>query len=186
MLLVADGVENVDRGFANTLLALHRHPDQFAQLRAAPHLAGAAIAEGLRFDPPGQLVARIAREDLDLGGRPIRKDGVVLLAVAAANRDPSAFDHPDRYDLARAESEPLSFGRGRHSCIGAPLVRAEMEGALSTLLRLKHDIVVDDRNLAWEARLGHRWLKALPVSLKRHPAAARRIRLSGAGPGPAG
>jgi cytochrome P450 len=186
MLLVADGVENVDRGFANTLLALHRSPDQFARLRAAPHLAGAAIAEGLRFDPPGQLVARIAREDFDLGGHAVRKDGVVLLAVAAANRDPAVFDHPDRYDLARAESEPLSFGRGRHSCIGAPLVRAEMEGALGTLLRLAYDIAVDDRNLAWEARLGHRWLKALPVSLKRRPAAPRKIPPSVAGPGRAG
>jgi cytochrome P450 len=171
MLLLADGIENVDRGFANTLLALHRHPDQFAELRAAPQVAGAAIAEGLRFDPPGQLVARIAREDLELGGHAIRKDGVVLLAVAAANRDPAIFQHPDRYDLARPESEPLTFGRGRHSCIGAPLVRAEMQGALEILLRLTHDITVDDRNLAWEARLGHRWLKALPVSLKRRPAA---------------
>jgi cytochrome P450 len=171
MLLVADGIENVDRGFANTLLALHRHPDQFAQLRTAPHLAGAAIAEGLRFDPPGQLVARIAREDFELGGHAIRKDGVVLLAVGAANRDPAAFDHPDRYDLARPEGEPLSFGRGRHSCIGAPLVRAEMQGALEMLLRLTHDITVDDHNLAWEARLGHRWLKALPVRFKRRPAA---------------
>lgn len=165
MLLLADGVENVDRGFANTLLALHRNPGEMDKLRNAPSLAGAAIAEGLRYDPPGQLVARIAREDCVLGGREIKADGVVLLAVASANRDHRAVADADSYDLSRADAPSATFGRGRHSCLGAPLVRAEMEVALRTLLARSRRFAVDDRELQWEARFGHRWLKQLPISV---------------------
>lgn len=165
MLLFADGVENIGRGFANTMLALHRHPAQWEKLTAGPQLANAAILEGLRYDPPAQMIGRIAREDVELGGQTIKKESALLLAVASANRDPSAFPDPDVYDLSRADEGLLTFGRGRHSCIGAPLVRLEMEGAMKTLVRATRRIEIDDRSLSWEARLGHRWLKALPARL---------------------
>lgn len=164
MLLFADGVENVDRGLANTLLALHRHPDAWTQLRANPDLSETAIAEGLRYDPPAQVIARIARDDLELGGKAIRKDSAVLLGVASANRDPAAFRDPDNYQLSR-EGDNLTFGRGRHSCIGAPLVRQEMAAAMRALIASTKRVDLDTASLAWEPRLGHRWLKSLPARL---------------------
>lgn len=168
MLLFADGVENIDRGFGNLLLALHRHPDETGKLRMSPGLAAAAAEEMLRYDPPGQTIARVARADIELGGRAVRRDGAVLLGLAAANRDPDAFADPDRFDLSRAADDGHStFGRGRHSCIGAALARIELTGLLASLIRHARHIEVQDGALAWESRLAHRWLKALPVRIAR-------------------
>lgn len=165
MLLFADGVENVDRGFANTVLALYHNPAEWTRLVTQPALAGRAILEGLRFDPPAQMVARIAREDLELGGRQIRKNAAVLLGVASANRDPAAFPDPDSYKLDRHEETLLTFGRGRHSCIGAPLVRQEMEAAVRALISSAKSLSIDTGTLEYEPRFGHRWLKSLPMRL---------------------
>jgi cytochrome P450 len=164
ILLFADGVENVDAALANILLALHQHPGEFRRLEANPVLARQAVAEGLRFDTPAQTIARVARKDLKLLGRSIPKDSVVLLALGSANRDTEAFSDPDRFNLSRDSECPLNFGRGRHSCIGAPLVHIELEGALRTLVQRAKRITVHDSDLEWEARLGHRWLKELLVT----------------------
>lgn len=166
MLLFADGVENIDRGFANLLLALHRHPGEMQKLRASPGLAAAAVEEMLRHDPPGQTIARVARADITIGGRGIRRDGAVLLGLASANRDPDVFAEPDRFDLSRvADGRLATFGRGRHSCIGAQLVRIELTALLAALMRHARHMEVEDGALVWEPRLAHRWLTALPVRI---------------------
>ena len=165
MLLFADGVENIDAAIANTLLALHRHPAQMRLLQSEPARAGQAAAEGLRFDSPGQIIARVAREDVSIGGRTIPADGAVFLALGAANRDPAVFEAPDVFDMDREATEALSFGKGRHSCLGAALVRIELEAALVELFSATSRIEVDYSALTWEPRLGHRWLERLPVRL---------------------
>lgn len=165
MLLFADGVENIDAAIANTLLALHRHPAQMRLLQSEPARAGQAAAEGLRFDSPGQIIARVAREDVSIAGHSIPADGAVFLALGAANRDPAMFEAPDVFDMDREATEALSFGKGRHSCLGAALVRIELEAALVELFSATSRIEVDDSALAWEPRLGHRWLERLPVRL---------------------
>jgi cytochrome P450 len=111
------------------------------------------------------MIGRVAREDIELGGRRIRRDTPVFLALGAANRDPEIFAEPDRFDLGRDASALLSFGKGRHSCVGAPLVKLQMEGALRVLFEATSDVLVDESALAWTARAGHRWLEALPVKL---------------------
>jgi cytochrome P450 len=165
LLVFSDGVENVDAGIANTLLALSRHPAEMRRLRAAPDLVPAAVQEGLRHDSPAQMIGRVAREDIELGGCRIKRDTPVFLALGAANRDPGIFAEPDRFDLGRDASALLSFGKGRHSCIGAPLVKLQMEGALRAIFEATSDILIDESALAWTARAGHRWLEALPVKL---------------------
>lgn len=165
MLIFADGIENVDAGIANTLLALHRHPAEFERVRADAGLVSAAVQEGLRFDSPAQMIARVAMADIELGGRQIKRDAGVFLALASANRDPAVFADPDRFDLGRDFTPLLSFGKGRHSCIGAPLVRLQIEAALKALFATGRRIEIADRNLEWMPRVGHRWLKRLPVTL---------------------
>lgn len=166
MLLFADGVENVDRGFANTMLALHRNDAAWRKLREEPGLAEQAIVEGLRYDPPAQMIGRVAREDVEIGGKLVRKDASVLLAVASANRDPEAYAEPDQFRMDRSDEKLLTFGRGRHSCLGAPLVRQQMRAALQAILVHADDLSIDTSALRWEARLGHRWLSAVPARIR--------------------
>jgi len=165
LLIFSDGVENVDAAIANMLLALHRHPDEMRRLRGSPDLVAGAVQEALRYDSPAQVIARVAREDMSLDGREIRRDQAVFLALGAANRDPAVFADPERFDVGRDASALLTFGKGRHSCIGAPLVRLQVEGALRVLLEATAAIEVDAGALAWTARAGHRWLERLPVRL---------------------
>lgn len=165
LLLFSDGVENVDAGIANILLALHRHPAELDRLRMEPDRVPAAVLEGLRYDSPAQLIARVAREDLEIGGQTVRRDSGVFLALGSANRDPETFERPDVFDPSRDATPLLTFGKGRHSCIGATLVRHQIEGALHALLEETRVIEVDASALDWTPRAGHRWLKALPLRL---------------------
>lgn len=158
MLLFADGVENVDSGIANGLYALLRHPDQYALLKSRPELVRSAVEECLRFEAPGQFIGRVVLEDFELHGVPLKRDAGVLLVIGAANRDPRQFADPHRFDIGRSPNAHLSFGKGLHSCIGAPLVRLEMEAALQALLDAPRNVVLARPDAEWEARLGHRWI----------------------------
>ena len=133
-LLLVAGFETTTNLIGNAVQALQRTPGQWALLAAAPGLAAAAVEETLRFDPPVQLTARFAHEDLEVDGVPLRRDSGVLVLLAAANRDPAVHPDPDRFDLHREQAAPhLAFSGGVHYCLGAPLARLEGEVALRVL-----------------------------------------------------
>jgi cytochrome P450 len=167
MLLFADGVENVDSGIANAMHALLTHPGQLALLQAKPELMAQAVEECLRFETPGQFIGRMALEDFTLNGVSIKKNTGVLLVIGAANRDPRIFDDPHSLNIMRSPNPYLSFGKGRHACIGGPLVRIEMEAALRALIGTLQGISLSGTEIHWEARLGHRWIARLPVVFSR-------------------
>ncbi|XVV02212.1 cytochrome P450 [Actinosynnema sp. CA-248983] len=136
-LLLIAGFETTVNLIGNGTAALLRHPDQFALLRADPDLAPAVVEEVLRFDPPVQLTARVAHEDVDVAGHRVRRDEEVYLVVAAANRDPEVYPDPDRFDLTRERKpEHLAFSSGIHYCLGATLARMEGEVVFRALARL--------------------------------------------------
>jgi len=164
MLLFADGVENVDSGIGSSLVCLLENPAILARVRDDPELIPSAIEESLRINPPGQFIAKIAKEEIALGDRTIRRNDVVLLVLASANRDAACFENPDEFRLDRPNGQHLGLGKGRHSCLGAPLVRMEMNAALRTLIGRLDGLTVEDSAPEWEARVGHRWLNSLPVS----------------------
>ena len=87
----------------------------------------------------------------------------VILLLASANRDPDQFEQADRFDIARYPNPHLSFGRSRHACVGGSLVRLELQAALATLADLLPELELATSELAWEARMGHRWLGELMV-----------------------
>jgi cytochrome P450 len=118
---------------ANAILAMLRHPGQWAALGANPGRVSAVIEETLRYDPPNQLMARIAREDMTIGDAPVSKGGIMLLLQAAAQRDPGANERPDEFDPDRETIHHLAFGHGPSFCLGAPLARLEASIALSTV-----------------------------------------------------
>lgn len=89
--------------------------------------------EILRFDPPLHMFTRYAYEDMTLAGHKINRGEEIGLLLAAANRDPEKFSHPNQFDPGRADAALTSFGAGVHFCIGAPLARLEMQIALPIL-----------------------------------------------------
>jgi cytochrome P450 len=112
---------------------LLRNPPQWAALSADPGRVSAVIEETLRFDPPVQLIGRIAADDMTIGDTDVPKGDVMMLLLAAAHRDPAAFDRPDQFDPNRTPIRHLGFGKGPHFCVGAPLARLEASIALTAL-----------------------------------------------------
>ena len=177
MLLFSDGVENVDSAIANAVLALIEHPDQLELLRRDPSVLSGAVEECLRFQSPAQFIGRVALEDLVLHDVRIPVHSGVLLVLGSANRDPTHFDRADRLDIRRAPNTHLSFGKGRHACIGGPLVRLVMRAALATLLEAGPKLRLLEPEIRWQARLGHRWLESLRIGLGRRMSRGARTAL---------
>ena len=106
------------------------------RLFATPEQTAATVEECLRFDAPLHMFTRYALSDIDLGdGLVLKKGEEIGLLLGAANRDPTRFQHADRFDPFRSDGANVSFGAGIHFCIGAPLARIELQVAMSTLFR---------------------------------------------------
>jgi len=138
-LLLIAGFETTTNLVGNAVQALHAS-GTWDDLVADPGLAAGVVEETLRFDPPVQLTARFAHEDVELGGRTLRRDTGVLVLLASAGRDPAAHPDPDRFDPHREQTTAhLAFSGGAHYCLGAALARMEGEVALGMLAeRLPH------------------------------------------------
>jgi cytochrome P450 len=134
-LLLIAGHETTVNLIGNGVLALLQAPDQCELLRTRPDLLPSAIEELLRYDGPVERASqRIALTDMEIAGTPIPEGAWVHVALAAADRDPAAFDHPDRLDVTRAPKRHVAFGHGLHFCLGAPLARLEGRIAIGSLL----------------------------------------------------
>ena len=134
-LLIA-GHETTVNLIANGMLTLLRHPDVLDRLRHEPELAVPLVEELLRYEPPVQLNPKYTTlDDVTVADVAIPKGSRLLLALAAANRDPTRFPDPDRFDPEREDNQHLSFFTGIHYCFGAGLARQEAQVALTELAR---------------------------------------------------
>ena len=133
-LLLIAGNETTTNLIGNGVRALLQHPDQLSLLRARPELIPSAVEELLRYDSPVQLDMRIARRDLEVGDRSVRSGTMLALLIGSANHDRARFRRPHELDIQRAGQGNISFGRGIHHCLGAPLARLEGRIALEVLL----------------------------------------------------
>lgn len=174
IITMVGGQETTTNLIGNGLLSLLKHPDQLARLRDDPSIAESAVEELLRYESPSQHTARQAPEDVNLGGKLIRKRDPVMAVMAAGNRDPVRFQDPDRLDLTRADNRHLAFGWSAHFCFGAPLARIEGQIAFTTLLRRLPELALEPGPLVWRENLGLRGLKALHVSFAGRPAEGRK------------
>ena len=138
-LLVVAGNETTTKLLANALYWAWRNPGTTDQLWADPTLIPAWIEETLRYDTSSQMLARRAAVDIETPHGTIPEGDRVILLVGSANRDPDAFAEPDRFDIHRdtsgaLDTDKLSFGLGRHYCMGASLARLEARIALDALV----------------------------------------------------
>jgi cytochrome P450 len=134
-LLLIAGHETTVNLIANGVLAMLRHRDVWADLAGDGGQAAGIIEETLRYDPPVQLVGRVAGEDMSIGDVRVSKGDNMMLLLAAAHRDPALVDRPEEFDPRRPVVRHLAFGLGPHFCLGAPLARLEATVALSAVTR---------------------------------------------------
>jgi cytochrome P450 len=132
-LLLIAGHETTVNLIANGIQAMLADRRHWVALGADPRRAPAVIEETLRYDPPVQLVGRIAAEEMTIGATTVPKGDNMLLLIAAAQRDPAAFEEPDTFDPGRDTIRHLAFGHGPHFCLGAPLARLEARIAFTAV-----------------------------------------------------
>jgi len=162
-LLLAAGNETTTNLIGNGMLALLRNPDQLQLLRERPDLIENAVEELLRYDSPVQMTSRFAMEDVEIGGRMIRRGEMIITLLGAANRDPAVFPYPNRLDITRTPGPHLAFGLGVHYCLGAPLARLEGAIAIDALVRRTQDLRLAGQP-RWRETLVLRGLRTLPVA----------------------
>jgi cytochrome P450 len=167
IVTMVGGLETTTNLIGNGVLTLLRNPAELEQLRADSSLIPSAVEELLRYESPSQHTARLAPDNVELGGKKILKRQAVIAVMGAGNRDPERFPDPDRLDLARKDNRHLAFGWAAHFCFGAALARLEGQIAFETLLRRLPGLALETKApLEWRHNLGLRGLTALPVTFK--------------------
>jgi cytochrome P450 len=163
-LIISAGADTVMQLLGNAWYWAWRNPDQ-SELAFAGNVPG-WIEETLRYDTPSQLAARTAVEDIDIHGTVIPAGGRVLLLPGAANRDGTVFRDPDRYDLTRDTSAKVTFGGGRHICLGVRLARLEARIALEELTAVIADYDIDESGARRVTSAEARGFAALPTTVR--------------------
>jgi cytochrome P450 len=163
-LLLIAGHETTVNLIANAVLAMLRDPAQWRALGAEPSRVAAVVEETMRYDPPVQLVMRIAGEDMTIGEVDVPKGDSMLLLTAASHRDPDAIERPNEFDPDRETIRHLGFGKGPHFCIGAPLARLEASVALSAVTARFPDAHIAGEPV-YKPNVTLRGLASLPIAL---------------------
>jgi cytochrome P450 len=170
-LVLAAGFETTVNLLGNGIRMLLEHPQHLETLAARPELWPNAVEEILRLDSPVQMSARLAQRDIDVAGTTVRRDELVVIYLAGANRDPAVFDDPHRFDIERPNANKhLSFSSGRHFCLGAALARAEGEVGLRSFFERYPDARLAGSGRRRDTRVLRGW-SSLPIALGSERAA---------------
>jgi cytochrome P450/surfactin synthase thioesterase subunit len=158
------GTETSQGLIGNVLHILLDEPEQFATLRRERERLTSAVEEAIRFETPLQMTKRVAMRDVSIRDVEIKAGEQVLLCLASANRDPTAFDKPDSYDLGRKGPPHVGFGYGMHSCLGGMLARLQSEVAIDAVMDRYSDIRRGQKPPVWQKHsLILRALESLPA-----------------------
>ena len=164
-LVLAAGFETTVNLLGNGIRMLLDNPEHLRTLSQRPQLWPNAVEEILRLESPVQLTARLALNDTEVAGNPVKQGEMVIVYVAAANRDPAVFPDPNRFDIERENAgKHLAFSGGRHFCLGAALARAEGEVGLRAFFDRFPDVRSAGAGSRRDTRVLHGWL-TLPVAL---------------------
>jgi cytochrome P450 len=164
-LVLAAGFETTVNLLGNGIRMFLDAPGHVDTLRQRPELWPNAVEEILRLESPVQLTARIALNDVDVAGMRVERGELVIIYLAAANRDPSVFPDPHRFDIERPNAgRHLAFSGGRHFCLGAALARAEGEVGLRTFFDRFPEVRAAGTGSRRDTRVLRGW-STLPVAL---------------------
>jgi cytochrome P450 len=164
-LVLAAGFETTVNLLGNGIRMLLDNPEHLHTLSQRPELWPNAVEEILRLESPVQLTARFALNDTEVAGTPVKQGELVIVYVAAANRDPAVFPDPNRFDIERDNAgKHLAFSGGRHFCLGAALARAEGEVGLRAFFDRFPDVRSAGAGSRRDTRVLRGW-SILPVAL---------------------
>jgi len=167
VLLLLAGHDTTMSLISTSIWLLLSHPDAADRVRDDPAAAAPAIEEVLRYHGPLQVASgggRWASEPVDLHGVTVEPGTPVRLLLGSANRDPEAFDDPDRFAIDRADSRHLAFGKGLHFCVGAALGRLEGQVVVPAVLRRFPHLALADPEPTWRPTFVTRQLATLPLT----------------------
>ena len=174
MFMFGAGQDTSAKLLSNSMRYITDIPGMQDSLRADPSRIPALLEEVLRLEGSTKQTARLARRDTTIGGSPIKAGTKVLLAIAAANRDPRRWEAPNEFRMDRPKiKEHVAFGRSAHTCAGAPLARAEVRVILEKFFEHTAHIDIDEeahgpsgtRVLDYEPSFIIRGLSSLQVKL---------------------
>lgn len=164
LLLFSAGYITTTNTLGNAVLALSQAPEQARLLRARPERIDRAVEELLRFDGAVRQTLRTATEDVELGGKQIRRGDLVIFVLAAGNRDPEVFPDPHRLDLTREAKQHLAFAHGIHYCLGAALARIELQVAVLAVVQRLPTLRILPDGTAWQRSIALRGLTRMRVA----------------------
>jgi len=166
VLLIIAGHETTMNLIGNAMLALTQDLEKLEFLKAHPEAMKVAVEEFLRYDAPVErALFRLLAEDMSFKGHELKRGDAVILIIGSANRDEVKFSDADKLVLDRQVNQHLSFGKGIHYCLGAPLARLEADIGLNALLSLPNlRLGVPVSALRWRNSPGFKGLESLPVS----------------------
>jgi len=164
-LMVVAGNETTTKLLGNAWYWGWRNPDERAKPFEDANRIPNWVEETLRYDTSSQMLLRVARQPIVSHGITIAEGERILLLVGSANRDEAVFVDPDRYDLDRDTTKLVSFGSGRHFCMGAPLARLEARIALGELVGRVADYDVDPDAMVRVHSINVRGLASLPTTV---------------------
>ncbi|WP_307797533.1 cytochrome P450 [Actinomadura barringtoniae] len=166
-LMVVAGNETTTKLLANALYWGWRNQEQVAKPLGDPERVDDWIEETLRYDTSSQMLARTVAQETTWHGQTIPAGERMLLLVGSANRDPRAFEDADAYDIDRDTSQLISFGGGRHFCLGANLARLEARIALKEFAGQVSAYEIDGERAERVHSVNVRGFATLPVRLER-------------------
>ncbi len=174
-VLTFAGSETTTNLIGNAVRVLIERPDVCQRVVEDPFRIEALLEETLRWDTPVQYIFRRAKEDVEIAGTKIPKDGIVTLLIGSANRDPEHWgEDAEEFDLDRNTAGHLGFGLGIHFCIGAALARMEARIALEELLPLLQESEFEGHSFEMIDSVQFRGVNSL--RLRRGHRAARKER----------
>lgn len=157
------GHETVAKLIPNGVVALAWYPDARRELAANPALMANAVEEMLRWDPPSHYQGRWTTRDVEVRGTVIPAEQRVILVTGSAVHDERKYPDPDTFDIHRDIDRHVSFGFGRHLCLGASLARLETRVAFEELLTRFPDFTIDETGVERRVNVNVRGLSKLPL-----------------------
>jgi cytochrome P450 len=164
--LFSAGFETTVHTLSLGMLALLENPDQLALFRQRPELAPSMVEEILRYTSTIVGQPRFTTTEAEIGGHLIPPEELLFVSLAAANRDPAAYRDPDRFDITRDENPHVTFGHGRHLCLGAPLARAEIQIMFEEIRTAWATIELGPGGARYDRRLAPRALTRLDLAVQ--------------------